>query len=60
MLPATKYVKSAVFEMLCEPCAEYALRQGARDATPFSVKHPVWSVVLFGVWRLFVGVVTPK
>jgi hypothetical protein len=53
LVPATTYVKSTVFEPLCELCADYALGHGAREATPFYVKHPYWSAVLFRIWGWF-------
>jgi hypothetical protein len=52
---ATQYVKTAVFEALCDGCAQYALDNGGRDATPFAVKHPWWSVLLVGIWKAFLG-----
>jgi hypothetical protein len=43
------------FENLGEGCAGYALDHGARDATPFSVKHPGWAAVLLGIFKAFFG-----
>lgn len=64
-LPATKFIKCATIELLCDGCAEYALNSydGAREVRPiderwqqFAHQHPYWAKFLGRMPRAILAV----